>query len=703
MRKLRWIVAAVLGIGALGVGAILLVPELRFRAELVLNKAGGQYPEASWGEFLRMLKPGSGFPLEDLDHHGSLYRVVDNPYDNETHLKQGKERFASTCAACHGAEGGGGVGPSLIGRSTPRTETDWAMYRTVRNGVPGTAMMGVDTGWTETWQLVGFVRSLVLKDAPGAAHREALLDATQPVTPERLAAAANTSHEWLTYGGDYSANRYSPLQEVTRDNIGSLKLAWMYQAMTDYRRMENTPLVADGVMYVSYPPSDVVALDAATGRELWKHSARLPGDMIGAGAWKVSRGVALLDDKVFLATLDARVKALDAKTGKKLWDVSLGDYHVGYAFTSAPLAVKDLVIVGSSGGDFATRGFIAALDAKTGKERWRFNTIPQPGEPHADTWAGDSAREGGAAPWMTGSYDPATNDVYWGIGNPAPDHEGSVREGDNLYSCSVVAINADTGKLSWHFQFTPHDLHDWDSTQVPVLIDDASGAKRLLFANRNGFFYVLDRASGKFISATAFVKQTWASSMDENGRPVVIAGSEPTLQGSLVYPSAEGATNWWPPAYSRNDRLIFVPFMDRGAIFYSHPVRDSEEGELYLLGSTSGLAEPFRSGVLAIDPATGKTVWRTEHTPRLDKPETGGLLATAGGVVFGGDADRFFALDSASGARLWEMSVGAPVTSAPMSYAIGGQQFIAVTAGRAVLSFAVAAPVNATGRTLTAK
>jgi alcohol dehydrogenase (cytochrome c) len=702
MRKLRWIGAAVLVGGALGIGGILLVPELRFRAELVLNKAGGQYPEASWPEFLRMLQPGSGFTLEDLDHHGSLYRVVDNPYDSEPQLKQGKERFASTCAACHGAEGFGGVGPSLIGRSTPRTETDWAMYRTVRHGVPGTAMMGVDVGWTGTWQLVGFVRSLVLKDAPGAAYREALLDGTQPVTPERLAGAANAPDEWLTYGGDYAANRYSSLTGITRSNIGSLKLMWIYQAMTDYRRMENTPLVADGVMYVSYPPSDVVALDAATGRELWKHSARLPSDMIGAGAWKVSRGTALLGDRVFLATLDARVKALDAKTGKKLWDVSLGDYHAGYAFTAAPLAVKDLVIVGSSGGDFATRGFIVALDAQTGRERWRFNTIPQPGEPHGDTWEGDSGSEGGAAPWMTGSYDPATNTVYWGIGNPAPDHEGSVREGDNLFSCSVVALDADTGKLSWHFQFTPHDLHDWDSTQVPVLIDDASGAPRLLFANRNGFFYVLDRSSGKFISATAFVKQTWAESIDANGRPVVIPGSEPTLQGSLVYPSAEGATNWWPPAYSRSDKLIFVPFMDRGAIFYSHPVRDSEEGELYLLGATSGLAEPFRSGVLAIDPASGKTVWRTDHTPRLDKPETGGLLATAGGIVFGGDAERFFALDSASGARLWEMSVGAPVTSAPMSYAIGGQQFIAVTAGRTVLSFGVAAPISAPSRTLTA-
>jgi alcohol dehydrogenase (cytochrome c) len=703
MRKLRWIGAAVLGVAALGIGAVLLVPELRFRAELVLNKARGQYPEASWPEFLRMLKPGSGFPLEDLDRHGSLYRVVDNPYDSEPHLKQGKERFANTCAACHGAEGGGGVGPSLIGRSTPRTETDWAMYRTVRHGVPGTAMMGVDVGWTETWQLVGFVRSLVLKDSPGAAHRDALLEATRPVTPERIAGAANTPQEWLTYGGDYSANRYSSLTGVTRENIGSLKLMWIYQAMTDYRRMENTPLVADGVMYVSYPPSDVVALDAATGRELWKHSARLPGDMIGAGAWKVSRGTALLGDRVFLATLDARVKALDAKTGKKLWDVSLGDYRTGYAFTGAPLAVKDLVIVGSSGGDFATRGFIAALDAKTGKERWRFNTIPQPGEPHGDTWAGDSAREGGAAPWMTGSYDSVTNTIYWGIGNPAPDHEGSMREGDNLFSCSVVALDADTGKLRWHFQFTPHDLHDWDSTQVPVLIDDASGAPRLLFANRNGFFYALDRSNGKFISATAFVKQTWASSIDENGRPVVIPGSEPTLQGSLVYPSAEGATNWWPPAYSRRDRLIFVPFMERGAIFYSHPVRDSEEGELYLLGATSGLAEPFRSGVLAIDPATGKTVWRTEHVARLDKPETGGLLATAGGVVFGGDAEHFFALDSASGSRLWEMSVGAPGTSAPMSYAVGGPQFIAVNAGRTVLSFGVAAPISAPTRPLTAK
>src|SRR5688572_16670732 len=288
MRTLRWIAAAVLVIAAFGIGAILLVPELQFRATLVLNKAGGQYPEASWSEFLRMLKPGSGFVLTQLDHHGSLYRVVRNPYARAPDLEQGKAQFGKTCAACHGAEGRGGVGPSLLGRSTPRTETDWAMYRTVRYGIPGTAMMGIDAQWTPTWQLVGFVRSLVLQEAPDAAHREALRDAARPVTPERLADAANTPHEWLTYGGDYSANRYAALTEITPGNIASLRLTWMYQAMTDYRRMENTPLVADGVMYVSYPPSDVVALDAATGRELWKHSARLPGDMIGAGAWKVS-------------------------------------------------------------------------------------------------------------------------------------------------------------------------------------------------------------------------------------------------------------------------------------------------------------------------------------------------------------------------------------------------------------------------------
>jgi alcohol dehydrogenase (cytochrome c) len=419
---------------------------------------------------------------------------------------------------------------------------------------------------------------------------------------------------------------------------------------------------------------------------LWEHEASIPADL-PADSYKVNRGVALLDDKVIVATIDARVKALDAASGTLLWQKRVADYAQGYGFTSAPLAIDGAVVIGNTGGDFATRGFIVALDADTGKERWRFATIPRPGEPGSETWGGDSWKRGGVAAWMSGTYDAELRRVYWGTGNPAPDHNGAVRPGDNLYSSSLVALDAATGRLAWHFQFTPHDLHDWDAAQVPVIAEHG----RILFANRNGFLYALERATGKFLWGKAYVKQNWAAALQPSGRPVRRPEANPAPRGAVVYPSIEGATNWWPPAYDPVRDVLYVPSMERGSVYYLGAVKKPSPGQSYLLGSSRPLSgELMRTGVKAFRGSDGTLLWEQHNAPRNDVSETGGLLATAGGVVFGADNDRVFALDAASGRELWQFTSGGRISAAPMSYAVNGKQYVAISAGQMVVTLELA-------------
>ena len=368
------------------------------------------------------------------------------------------------------------------------------------------------------------------------------------VSSQRLLDAAREPEQWLTYSGNYNGQRFSPLDQITRDNVSRLALQWVFQ--TGVRGdHETTPLVVDGVMYITTPQNHAYALDLRTGRPLWHYERTLPKDLsICCGPQ--NRGFAALGDKVFLATLDAHLVALDSKTGNIIWDVGTAEADQGYSFTLAPLAVKDKIIVGVAGGEYGVRGFIDAYDAATGKRAWRFYTIPGPGEPGSETWQGESWKTGGAPAWVTGSYDPALNLIYWGTGNPGPQMYGGNRAGDNLYSDSLVALDADTGKLKWHYQFTPHDVHDWDATQVPVLIDTTIGGKPrklVVTANRNGFFYVLDRTNGKFILAKPYTQVTWAKEIGADGRPVVLPNSEPTAEGNRVCPGGIGGTNWMSP------------------------------------------------------------------------------------------------------------------------------------------------------------
>ncbi|HET7584804.1 MAG TPA: PQQ-dependent dehydrogenase, methanol/ethanol family [Gemmatimonadaceae bacterium] len=519
------------------------------------------------------------------------------------------------------------------------------------------------------------------------------------VTYARLLRGTADGEGWPTFSGSYDAQRYSPLAQITRANVSRLALRWARQLPTR-DGVEATPLVSGGVMYVTWPPGGVGALDVRTGQWYWKFERNLtvtPSLCCG----RPNRGVALLGDRVYVGTLDAHLLALDAATGALIWDTQVAPADSGYSITGAPLAVKDMILTGVAGGEYGVRGFVDAYDARTGERRWRFHTVPAPGERGNDSWAGDSWKHGGGPTWMTGSFDPTLDLVYWGVGNPGPDWNGDVRQGDNLYTNAVVALDPDDGTLRWYFQFTPHDEHDWDATQAPVqaTVPWHGRPRRVLaWANRNGFYYLLDRATGEFLLASEFAKQTWAERIDSTGRPVLRAGSAPTHEGSRVAPTGVGATNWWPPSYSPQTGLFYVTAQDGTTRYHRGEVRPPRPGAWYA-GSAAVEELVERAAVRAIDAATGRIRWEyplTLVSPEVTEGSTyttfshSGLLSTAGGLVFGGtNSGSFFALDASTGRELWRRNLGGPVVMGPVTYTFDGEQRVTVIAGNAVITFAV--------------
>jgi alcohol dehydrogenase (cytochrome c) len=503
---------------------------------------------------------------------------------------------------------------------------------------------------------------------------------------ERIVAAAKEPGSWLTYSGNYAAHRFSPLSNITPGNVVGLKPVWVYQ-VREPGIVETTPLVADSVMYVTEPPSTVTALDLRSGRPLWSWSRPIPRTVRAIGFPKVNRGVALLTESVYVGTLDAHLVALDAKSGVLRWDRVVADNARGYAITSAPLAIDGKVLIGISGGEAGIRGFLDAYHFRTGDRLWRSYTIPGPGEPGHESWGKDSWKTGGGPTWLTGSYDPALNLVYWGVGNPGPDWNGDVRPGDNLYTCSLLAIDPSTGKRKWHFQFTPHDVHDWDANQIPVLFDgNVKGQHRRLVAvaNRNAFYYLLDRETGEFLVGTPYAKQTWAKGLDEKGRPIVLAGSEPSAEGTLVFPSLQGATNWFSPSYNPVTRTFYVAVREMGAYYYKG---ESEyvPGEPFMAGGEQALVgEKAHGAIRALEAETGKLKWEF----RLHSPPWAGVLSTAGGLVFGGTNEgQVFALDATTGEPCWRFQTGGTVHSNPIAFSLDGAQRVAIAAGHAIFVF----------------
>ena len=531
--------------------------------------------------------------------------------------------------------------------------------------------------------------ALVVADRIAVVDVSAQSDGTpafRPVTWERLLNAADEPENWLMYNGTLDAQRYSGLEQIHSRNVQNLELKWAYQ-IPEIDRAETTPLVVDGIMFVTEAPSNVVALDAATGRQYWRYEQELPDDLrICCG--RNNRGVAILGETLYYSSLDAKLVALDARSGNQVWESVAANYQSGYSKTAAPLIVKDQVVTGIAGGEFGIRGFLDAYDADTGTLTWRTYTIPGPDEPGNDTWAGDSWRTGGSPTWITGAYDPDLDLVYWGTGNPGPDWNGEVRLGDNLYSDSALALNGESGELEWYFQFTPHDIHDWDAIQVPILGDimyEGEMRKVMMWANRNAFYYTLDRETGEFLVGTEYAKQTWAEGLDENGRPIRVPNMEPSIEGTLVSPSIGGGTNWWSPTFSPRTGLFYVNAYDGEQIYF---IREEEyvEGEQYTGGGGQNAApqDTYHSAVRAIDPATGDVRWEYPIAPR----STSGLTSTAGDLVFGGTVDGyFFAIDAVSGEELWHVAVGARVHAAPITYAVDGEQYVTIAAGNVVFTF----------------
>ena len=515
------------------------------------------------------------------------------------------------------------------------------------------------------------------------------------VSFDRLLRADAEPHNWLSYSGSLSNQRYTRLTQITPANVKDLRLQWVWQARS-LEKFEATPLAVDGVLYTVQAPNDVVALDAATGRVFWTFPYQ-PAPEARTCCGRVNRGLAILGDTLFMGTIDAHLLAIDARSGQLLWDTTVASARERYSITMSPLVANDKVIVGTAGGDMGIRGIIAAFDVKTGKEVWRFHTIPGPGQPGNETWSGGSWMTGGAGVWNAGAYDPETNLTFWGTGNPAPDWDGRSRLGDNLYSDSVVALDADTGTLRWHYQFTPHDELDYDATQVPVLADilfRGQPRKVMLWANRNGLMYVLDRATGEFLLGKPYVKVNWMDGFDHKGRPQRVPGKVPTPEGTLIQPHVHGATNWAPPSFSPRTGLFYVAHWENTATVVVEGqsprpagvnTRQTTMGQIDLQPFFNDENEAY-GVVRAYDPATLDPRWEY----RMSDITWGGVLTTASDVVFSGGREGYlFALDARTGGLLWKASVGGQVNAGPMSYAVGGRQYVAIAAGSSLFSFAL--------------
>ena len=673
---------AVAALFVAGIAAAAAVGSIRWRVQVIALHLGGKIPDITFKEVISYMLPGSDQSMASLIERRNPYAVIHNYRTSEADVTAGAELFLARCASCHGPDAGGTtLGPSLTGRELKHGDSDWAVFRTIRDGVPNTAMLATpDVTETQRWQLISFVRFENVSTSDREEQKPAsVLSAGVDVPYAEIAAKREPGDDWLTYSGSYTGTRHSTLRQVDRTNVPQLALKWVHQ-FEGNPAIEATPLVRNGAMFVSMPPCFVTALDAATGHTLWTWQCKpLTKHAVETGV--PNRGVALLDDKVFFAAADARLFALDAATGKQLWVATVEQDFKTYFISGSPLAFRDVVVTATSSYQQG-RCVIAAYDAATGAERWRFNAIPGPGEPGNETWKGDSWRVGGGPPWLSGSYDPEEDLIYWGIGNAKPDYDANAREGDDLYTNAVVALRGATGALAWHFQFVPADNKDWGANQIPVLVDRAREAgveKQLLWANRNGFYYNFDRVSGKFLRAKPFVQQTWTPGLDEKGRPLPLpAGTQ--QEGQLLFPGNVGGTHWSSPTHYPERDLMIVPVLEQGMVYFTSmqsPPRAS--------------GRSFYTAVRALDAPTGELVWEYRRPPRFVDNFMPGLMSTAGGIVFGSDQSTFFALNADNGEPLWSTETGGNIIAAPMTFTVGGQQLVSIAAGGDLMTFALPA------------
>jgi alcohol dehydrogenase (cytochrome c) len=690
------VASAVVLIGA----AALISHAVAWRLAVVKAKLSGKIPEIPLPLLLKWLRPQSPMNLRHLavvpDVNSGIFL---NPYGDPSQATAGARPYRQTCAPCHGDNARGRTGPDLL--TAVAHMTDWSFFSTVKWGRPKTTMVPQPLSDLEICQVDAFLRQSAVDSSVG--QKSSIEGFTLfPSVSNDMLLSAGQSGDWLTYAGNYGGYRHALQNQIARRNIQRVRLAWAAQLRSDSPSLESSPIVVGDRMFVTESPEGVTALDAKTGTVLWEFHRPVPSN-ISLCCGSQNRGVAVLGKTVFVATLDAHLLALDAVTGAKIWDVEVGDWRLGYSMTGAPLVIDNRVVVGIAGGDFGIRGFITAYSASDGTSQWKFYTVPGPGEPGHETWSDDSWQHGGVATWTTGAYDPSLGLIYWGTGNPDPVFNSKGRQGSNLYSNSVVALDAQTGQLRWYYQFTPGDDHDWDSTQQPVLADIEWQGKTLpalFLANRNAFFYALDRKTGGFLLAKPFAKQTWASGFTADGRPIPLPNSHPSRSGTLVSPAATGATNWWSPSFDPQRKLLFVPSVDATDIFFDDEVPSFHKGRPFTASGFERLPnQPVTLGVRAIDVSTGEVRWNSLLAAGGSevRGEMGGVLSTGGDLVFAGFGYEFFALNADTGARLWTTPLGGVIRAAPISYTVADQQYIAIVGGRTLFVFALPPEDQGTG------
>jgi len=657
------------------------------RAELYEQKAKGQVPDVSWAELLRLTLLGRGYHCtEGSSLESSLQFSADASEDDR---KQGARIFHERCSACHGVDGSGTpFAPPLSRPQYDHGDSDLAIYKVLRDGIPGTGMQSAGLTPLERLQVISHLRTLQSRQ-PEAPKPQAPRLAIE-VSNQSLLAAGTNPDEWLMYSGSYNGWRHSPSAEITPANVARLNMRWAAQFDLNNPNIESTPLVIDGTIFTTLDAGRVMALDAKTGATIWEYKRPIPPGL--PIEFRVNRGLAAEGGTLFFCSLDGYLVAINANDGKVIWQTLVASPSDHYSITVAPLVVNRSVVVGVSGGEFGAKGFLAAFDVSTGRRQWRFDTIPGPGEAGHETWKNDAWKSGGGGTWITGSYDPSTDLIYWGVGNPSPGFSGDVRPGDNLFTDSVIALHAATGKLAWYFQFTPHDEQDRDAAQTPVLADlPINGAVRkvICWPNRNGFYYVLDRVTGEFLAGTPFVEVTWAKGLDSKGRPILSDLVRVSTQGRSISPGVDGGTNWQNPAFDPMRKLIFVAATDSSSVFTKEPPDRVARGQNgYYVGSGSSQSAPPVRKVLALDAATGARKWEYTAPSGVDS-ENGrsGLLSTEGGLVFGASGGVLFALDADTGHEVWSRPLGGKTKSAPISFTVDGRQVILVAAGRALFEF----------------
>ena len=625
----------------------------------------------------------------------------------------GQQGFVSRCAGCHGSDGNGGeLGPAITDRIPARTDEDLAAL--FKQGLPAAGMPAFpNLTATESADLIRYLRTLRRRQGSGPVRTKLTLvdgSAIEGLVLNQSALdlqllgddrkihllrksgeryrAVTSQADWPSYNGQTTGSRYSTLAQITTGNVSRMVPKWIF-SLQNTSHLQVTPVVVNGVMYVT-AANECYALDAGTGREIWHYRRPRTKGLVGNAAGGINRGVAIAGDRVFMVTDHAHVIALNRFTGALQWETEMADWRQNYNATGAPLVVGNLVVTGTSGGDEGVRGFVAAYDQATGKEVWRFWTVPRPGEPKSETWQGKGIEHPGATTWLTGTYDPQLDTVYWPTGNPSPDLIGDDRGGDNLYSDSVVALDAKTGTLKWHFQFTPHDVWDYDAQETPALIDatwQGRPRKLLVQANRNGFFYVLDRTDGTFLMGKQYAKTvTWASGLTAQGRPMTVPNMEPSLEGKRVCPSLEGSSNWYSTSFNPATGLYYVQTNDKCGVFTKTPM-EWEAGKGFMGGSFKQAPdEPAQRVLRAIDIQTGRIVWELPQSGAVDS--WGGVLSTAGGIViFGEDSGSLMAADATSGKPLWSFQTSQLWKASPMTYSFDNQQYIAVASGPNIIAF----------------